>query len=54
MIKVGAELFIDTYFCHRFADADLPKPPDECEHVSEGKAGDGVTKFMLMTRMGGE
>ena len=29
------------YWC-RFADADPPKPPEECEHVSKGKAGDGV------------
>ena len=36
VIKEGTE-----YIWYRFADAEPPKPPEECEHV-RGKAGDGI------------
>ena len=35
VIKDGTEVSIDTYIWYRFADAEPPKPPGECKHVSK-------------------
>ena len=45
MIKGRGEILTDTFIWYRLKDADPPKPAQECEHVSKGKAGDGIIYF---------